>query len=123
MAQGAIAQAEAEGLKLWRFVRRAIGVVIVQAALLALLAKIIPGFRFEDPVELIPAALAITLAQTLLWPVIYLVAVRFGPWLFPVISFVLTGAVITVAARLDDELASAAWRWPTSGREFSSLWG
>ena len=56
-----------------------VSVVIVQGVLLALLALIIPGFHFSDPVALIPAALVITLAQSVVWPVIYGVAVRFGP--------------------------------------------
>src|SRR4051794_28172963 len=88
----------------WRLVRWILGVVVVQALLLALLARIIPGFRFEDPVALIPMALAITAAQSLLWPVIYGIAARFGPWLFPIVSFLCIGAIIDLAAQLDDRL-------------------
>lgn len=83
---------------LWRLLE----VIILQAALLGLLALIIPGFRFEDPVLLIPAALTITAGQSLIWPFIYAVAARFGPWLFPLLSFVLTGAIISAAAWVND---------------------
>ena len=82
-----------------------VSVVVVQAALLALLALVIPGFHFNEPLLVIPAALLITLGQSVVWPVIYGIAVRFGPWLFPFVSFVLTGAMITFAAWLDDQLS------------------
>ena len=68
-----------------------VSVVVVQAMLLALLALIVPGFRFDEPVAVIPAAIVITLAQSVVWPVIYGIAVRFGPWLFPFVGFILTG--------------------------------
>ena len=92
-----------------------VSVVVVQGALLALLAQIIPGFHFSDPAALIPAALVITLAQSVLWPIIYGIAVRFGPWLFPIVSFVLTGAMITFAGWLDDQLG-------VGGVEVADLW-
>ncbi len=106
---------EKYSLMLWQRVRRVIGVVVVQAVLLALLALVIPGFRFADPVAVIPAAAAITLAQSLLWPIIYGIAARFGPLLFPVLSFVLTGALVTFAASLDDRL-------DIGGVEVADLW-
>jgi putative membrane protein len=99
----------------WETIRRLVSVVAVQAVLLALLTLIIPGFRFENPFELIPAAIAITLALTVLWPIIYGIAARFGPWLFPIVSFVLTGAVITFASWLDDRLG-------IGGVEVVDLW-
>src|SRR5687768_1769848 len=91
------------------------GVIVVQGALLALLALIIPGFRFADPVAVIPAALVITLAQTVVWPVIYGIAVRFGSWLFPTVSFIMTGGMITFAGWLDDQLG-------IGGVEVADLW-
>ena len=56
-----------------------VSVVVVQAVLLGLLALIMPGFSFDEPFAVIPTAIAITLAQSVLWPVIYGIAVRFGP--------------------------------------------
>lgn len=99
----------------WRLIRWILGVVVVQALLLALLSRIIPGFRFEDPVALIPMVLAITAAQSLLWPVIYGIAARFGPWLFPIVSFLSIGAIINLAAQLDDRLG-------IGGVEVADLW-
>jgi uncharacterized membrane protein YvlD (DUF360 family) len=115
VSQRAIARAEGEGRRLWRTLRWAAGVILVQAVLLALLAVILPGFRFEDPVALLPAAVAITLVEAVLWPVIYGISARFGPWLFPLVSFILTGGVITLAARLQDEVG-------IGGVEVADLW-
>src|ERR671911_2444605 len=81
-----------------------VSVVVVQALLLALLALIIPGFHFDEPGAVIPAALLITLGQSVVWPIIYGIAVRFSPWFFPFVSFILTGAMITFAGWLDDQL-------------------
>jgi uncharacterized membrane protein YvlD (DUF360 family) len=99
----------------WRFVRWFFGVVVVQGVLLAVLALIIPGFGFEDPRALIPVALAITLAQSVLWPIAYAVATRVGPWLFPLVSLLLTGGIITFAAWLDDQFG-------VGGVEVADLW-
>jgi putative membrane protein len=90
-------------------------VVVVQGVLLALLALIIPGFRFDEPVALVPAAIVITLAQSVVWPVIYGIAVRFGPWLFPIVSFILTGGMVSFAGWLDDQLG-------IGGVEVADLW-
>ncbi len=99
----------------WQRVRRAIGVVLTQVVLLALLTLIIPGFRFKDPLALIPMAAALTLAQSLLWPLAYAIAARFGPLLFPVLSFVLTGALVVAVAWLDDQFG-------VGGVEVVDLW-
>jgi uncharacterized membrane protein YvlD (DUF360 family) len=95
----------------WRF----LGVIVLQAILLAVLALIIPGFRFTDPVALVPAALTITVGQTILWPLIYGVASRFSPWLFPLLSFLLTGVIISAAAQIND-------RFGIGGVEVADLW-
>ena len=92
-----------------------VSVVIVQAVLLGLLALIVPGFHFDEPWSVIPTALVITLAQSVAWPVIYGIAVRFGPWLFPFVSFILTGAMISFAGWLDDQLGFG-------GVEVADLW-
>lgn len=88
----------------WRSIERVAGLVLLQALLLLLLAWILPGFWFSGPLVAIPAALAITAAQSLLWPLIYSVASRFGPLLFPVLSFFLTGVLIYLAVQIDNVL-------------------
>ncbi len=88
---------------------------VVQAILLGLLALILPGFRFEDPVLLVPAALILTAAQSVLWPIIYGVASRFGPWLFPFLSFIFTGVLISAAASVNDIFG-------VGGVEVADLW-
>jgi uncharacterized membrane protein YvlD (DUF360 family) len=92
-----------------------VSVVVVQGVLLAILALIIPSFHFDEPGAVIPAALVITLAQSVIWPVIYGIAVRFGPWLFPIVSFTLTGGMISLAGWLDDQLG-------IGGVEVADLW-
>jgi len=92
-----------------------VSVIVVQGLLLALLALIVPGFHFDEPAAVIPAALLITLAQSVVWPVIYGIAVHFGPWLFPIVSFILTGGMITFAGWLDDQLG-------IGGVEVADLW-
>lgn len=88
----------------WRSIKRVAGLVLLQALLLLLLAWILPGFWFSGPLVAIPAALIITAAQSLLWPLIYSVASRFGPLLFPVLSFFLTGVLIYLAVQIDNVL-------------------
>jgi hypothetical protein len=90
-------------------------VVVVQGILLALLALILPGFYFEDSAAIIPAALSITAAQSVLWPIVYAVAARLSPWVFPFLSFALTGAIITFAAWVNDQIGFG-------GVEVADLW-
>ena len=99
----------------WRSIQRIAGLILLQALLLTLLAWILPGFWFSDPLLVVPAALAITAAQSLLWPLIYGIAFRFGPLFFPVLSFLLTGLLIYVAAQIENELG-------IGGVEVSSVW-
>ncbi len=99
----------------WQRVRRVIGLVLTQAILLALLTLVISGFRFEDPLALLPMAAGLTLAQSVIWPFMYAVAARFGPFLFPVLSFVLTGALVIGVAWLDDQFG-------VGGVEVVDLW-
>ncbi|MGH2614528.1 MAG: alkaline phosphatase family protein [Thermomicrobiales bacterium] len=105
----------ARGVMLTRLLRWFCGVVVVEGILLALLAWIIPGFHFDDPRFALPMALLIIAAQSLLWPLVYGIAARFGPLLFPVLSFVLAGVIISVAAWLQD-------RFFLGGVEVADLW-
>jgi hypothetical protein len=100
---------------LQRLARWLVRVVVVDGILLALLAWIVPGFRFDDPRSLVPAILSIALVESLLWRLIYGVASHFGPWLFPVLSFVVTGLGISFAAWINDRLG-------IGGVEVADLW-
>jgi hypothetical protein len=91
-------------LMLARIVRWFLGVVVLQGVLLAILAVFLPGFRIEGWAALIGLTLFVTAGQAVLWPIVSAIAARFGPWLYAVISFALTGAVITLASWLDDQL-------------------
>ena len=99
----------------WRSIKRVAGLILLQAVVLTLLAWVLPGFSFSDPLMVVPAALAITAAQSLLWPLIYSVASRFGPFLFPVLSFLLTGVLIYAAAQVETLL-------DIGGVEVDSIW-
>ena len=96
-------------------VKRVIGVIVLQAVVLGLLALVLPGFRFEDPVMLLPVAAILTAAQALLWPVIYGVASRFGPLFFPFLSFLMTGVLFTAAAWVNDAFG-------VGGVEVADIW-
>ena len=90
------------------------GVVVVDGLLLVLLAWIIPGFRFEDPGAIIPTVVTIAIVESLL-QLVYSAASRVSPWLFPFLSFVLTGAGITFATWLNDRVG-------IGGVEVADLW-
>jgi uncharacterized membrane protein YvlD (DUF360 family) len=100
---------------LWQRLGRGLSVIVVQGVLLALLAAIIPGFHFKNVAALITATVLITGALAVLWPLVYRIAARFGPWLFPLVSFTLTGAIISLAGWLDDQLGFASM-------EVADLW-
>lgn len=99
----------------WRSIKRVVSLILLQAVLLGLLALVLPGFWFSDPLMVIPAALVITAAQALLWPLIYGAASRFGPLFFPVLSFLLTGVLIYLAAQFEVVLG-------VGGVEVDSAW-
>jgi hypothetical protein len=79
-------------------------VVVLQGLLLFILSLLVPGFEIEGLAALVGLTLFITLGQSLLWPTVSAIAARFGPWLYSLVAFVLTGAVVTLASWLDDQL-------------------
>lgn len=90
------------GMNLGRLGRWLFRVVFVDVGVLVLLAGIIPGFHFQNLSALVLAVLALAIVESLLWPAVYAVASRFGPWLFPILSFIATGLGVTVAFRLSN---------------------
>ncbi len=86
------------------FLRWAIGTIIVQTVLVAVLAWLLPGFTLGGPGGAVSGALAISLALAVAWPVIYRVAARFHPLVFPLLTFALTGAVVFLVGQADVNL-------------------
>jgi uncharacterized membrane protein YvlD (DUF360 family) len=93
-----------KGRALWRFARWAIGVAVLQAGVLAVLAWLLPGFAVGDAGSVVVAALLFTAAQALAWPFVYRLATRLHPLLFPVLSFALAGVLIVLLTDLVSNL-------------------
>jgi putative membrane protein len=86
-----------------RFIRWFVGLAILQAIVLLFLAWLLPGFSLGELQRAIPSALLISAVLALAWPFIYLIAGRFHPALFPVLTFLLTGFVIYVIGNVQVE--------------------
>jgi uncharacterized membrane protein YvlD (DUF360 family) len=86
-----------------RYVQWAIVTVIIQTVLLILLAWILPGFSVGSLQGAIVGAILITGAVAATWPLIYRVASRFHPIMFPVLTFLLTGTVVYLVAQIGYE--------------------
>lgn len=83
-----------------RFVRWAVAVVSVQTVVLAVLSWIMPGFTVGAADSVALAAVLFTVAQAAAWPVIYGVAGKLHPLLFPILSFGLAGLLIVLLTDL-----------------------
>jgi uncharacterized membrane protein YvlD (DUF360 family) len=86
-----------------RFIRWAVASAITQTILLVLLAWILPGFSLGSARGVVLSAVLISLALAISWPVIFLIANRFHPLLFPVLTFALSGAIVFVVAQTGRE--------------------
>ena len=84
-----------------RFFDWAIGVAIVQSLVLAVLAWWLDGFEVGGARSLVLTAVLISLLQAGAWPVLYTLATRFHPLLFPFLSFILSGALVLVAVGIE----------------------
>jgi hypothetical protein len=85
-----------------RLVLWAIGHALLQAVVLALLAWALPGFSIGSAGAVAITALVFTIAQTAAWPVIYQIAVRFHPLLFPLLAFTLSGVLLVALTDVVD---------------------
>lgn len=74
--------------------RWAISVSLVQGFTLLVLAQLVPGFHIEAIPSVGFVALIFTVAQLVSWPVLYIVSARIHPALFPLLSLVLSGALV-----------------------------
>ena len=59
-----------------------------------MLAQLIPGFEIEAIPSVGFVALIFTVAQLLSWPVLYIISARIHPLLFPILSLLLSGALV-----------------------------
>ena len=84
-----------------RFLRWALGVALMQTALLVLLAWLLPGVTLSTPRSAVVGAILVSLALALTWPFIYRLSTRFHPLLFPVLTFALTGLVVYLVGQVD----------------------
>ena len=77
-----------------RFIQWALIVVVFQGLILLLLAWLLPGFAIAGAGSALVAAALITVAQAIMWPVVFQVAARVHPLLVPVLSFAVAGLLI-----------------------------
>ncbi|HEX5165315.1 MAG TPA: alkaline phosphatase family protein [Thermomicrobiales bacterium] len=81
---------------MFRFLKWAIGVAIVQGLLLILLAWLLSGFVVRNVPAALTAGLVFGIGFAALWPVIYQLSARIHPILFPILSFALTGLMLVL---------------------------
>jgi uncharacterized membrane protein YvlD (DUF360 family) len=81
---------------LLRLIRWIIGEALLQAAVLIVLAWLIPGFIIGGPASVVLAAAGFVLVQAAAWPFIYQLSTRLHPLLFPVISLALNAFLLVL---------------------------
>lgn len=87
-----------------RLLRWAIGVSAVEGVILVLLAWLLPGFTTGSIGFVALAAALVTVAQVITWPLIYRFSAALHPLLFPIASFVLSGALVLLLTRTTSDL-------------------
>lgn len=80
-----------------RLIRWAITVALVQGAALLLMAQVVPGFTMDLGPDVGLVALLFTVLQLISWPLLYTISTRIHPLMFPLLSFLLTGALVLIA--------------------------
>src|SRR5262245_51300832 len=86
-----------------RYIRWLIGLAAIQTVILLLLSWLLPGFSLGELQRALPSALVISALLALAWPFIYILAGRFHPLLFPILTFALTGFVVYLIGKVDIE--------------------
>lgn len=97
-----------------RLVRWAISVSLVQGAALLVLARLVTGFRLEPGPDVAIIALFFTLAQLVSWPLLYIISARIHPLIFPILSLVLSGALVLI-------LSEWLFRWNIANLHVENL--
>jgi putative membrane protein len=91
------------GAPMRRFIQWLIGLAVVQTVILLFLAWLLPGFGLGELQRSVPSALIISALLALAWPIIYILAARFHPMLFPILTFALAGFVVYLIGKVDIE--------------------
>jgi len=86
-----------------------ISIFIVQAIALEILALILPGFVVTSLRSLFGAVVAISIAQALFWWVFINFFAWLPAWLFPIMTFVLNGIVVTFFGNLIPGITIQNW--------------
>jgi uncharacterized membrane protein YvlD (DUF360 family) len=93
-----------ERKRLIRYVRWAAALALLQSGSLAALAWMLPGFTVGDPQSVVIAAVSITAALALGWPMFYRLAALLHPLLFPLLSFALSGSMVMLISTAVDSI-------------------
>jgi putative membrane protein len=91
-----------------RLIIWAVLVAVIEGAILGILAWILPGFSANDFGSLVISGAILILVLTVSWPAIIFIARAFPPILFPLISFLASGALTLLTIRLVNHFDSDA---------------
>ena len=89
---------------LLRLIRWMIGEALLQAAVLIVLAWLLPGFIIGGTASVVLCAVGFVLVQAAAWPFIYQLSARLHPLLFPIISLALNAFLLVLFTDLIREL-------------------
>lgn len=87
-----------------RFVRWAAILGVLQSFSLWILAVVLPGFTVGDTESVVIAAVSLTTVLAVSWPIIYWIAARLHPGLFPILSFAISGGVVLLISNVVDSI-------------------
>jgi len=101
---------------------RIVGLIALAVALMTVLLmaadRVLDGFHLGGWMAALVAATCMTVVISVAWPFIFAVARMFGPWLFPILIFVLSGVLVLGAIALSNwagayirvaDLGTAVW--------------
>jgi len=91
-----------------RLIKWAILVAIVEGLILGILAWLLPGFSTKNFASLVLGGIVLILLGTGAWPLISAFSGHFTPVLFPVISFLVTGALTLLGIQLVNIISPGA---------------
>lgn len=98
-----------------RLVRWAVSVSLLQGMMLIVLAWLVPGFELALAPGIALVGFIFTVSQLVAWPLLYRVSTRIHPLIFPLLSLILSGALVVLVA---DQLLM----WDIATLKVSSIW-